>query len=634
MKFIKYILFLLLSVGVLTIYSCKKEKEDPEPPTSENPISHTLRPAKGIVVLPAGATINLSGWSVNSGLSVSTMVNDSFNLPEVSTQFSLIFASDENDRERLMGLAYPGQTDFTINSSTTVLAMLMKMPSVISLTPQGQLKLINSIRSSALFNEAVTEFEFAFTQNKDLFDTTNTVLSDKLSALFESASLRIAETNSNSTVNIIRAGRTVIVQNPGKPYAQRVGIYRGQELVNSFTLGRYQFFSGSISELINAVGNPPEPIQSNPYTFQGDGEFYIKVRTGKPFSGINDDLSKEAFKENMFDVVTDYVSFYLPKKPNAPCLSEIRDWTISEVDDYVGLLSQTSGNANSLTSIIYQVAESSVTLIETSASCSSNLGNASFYSKIKKFLRFVNKVKAISQTLNTSLFVYRYLADPAKSDTCFNAQGNIITTCGGCGTTTSVTDASGNTYPVVQIGNQCWTKENLRTSKYADGSVIPNVTSDAAWTGLSSGAWCNYENNAGNDAIYGKLYNWYTVADPRNVCPTGWHVPTNAEWYVLTDFLGGQFVAGGKMKTTSGWQAPNTSATNESGFSGLPGGFHYYDGGFFNVGNYGYWWSSSEALESTTNGAWFRYLYYDESGIGFQSPYDKQSGFSVRCLRD
>lgn len=630
MKYIKLLIIFFFG-SLITISSCKKEKNVEEPPIFENPTNDTIRPAKGVVVLPIGEVVNFTGWSVNSGLSVSAMVNDSFNLPEISTQFSLVFATDANDRERLMGLAYPGQTDFTINSSTTVLAMLMKMPSVISLTSQGQLNLINSIRSSTLFNDAVAEFELAFTQNKDLFDTTNTVLADKLSALFENASLRIEETNSSSTVNIIRAGRNVIVQNPGKPYAQRVGIYKGQELVNSFTLGRYQFFSGSIAELINAVGNPPEPIESNPYTFQGDGDFYIKVRTGKPFSGVNDNLSRDAFKENMFDVITDYVSFYLPNKPNAACLSEIRNWTINEVDDYVGLLSQTTGNANSLTSVIYQVAQSTITLIETSASCSSNFGNASFYTKIKKFLKFVDKVKAISQTLNTSLFIYRYLADPAKSDTCFNAQGNTVTTCGGCGTTTSITDASGNEYPVVQIGNQCWTKENLRTTKYSDGSIIPNVTNDAAWTGLSSGAWCNYENNASYDATYGKLYNWYTVADSRNVCPTGWHVPTHSEWIVLTDFLGGQSAAGGKMKTITGWQSPNIAATNESGFSGLPGGLRRLNNGTFDgIGNYGDWWSSSEY---STTIAWDCLLYYNVASA-YNNYSFKYSGYSVRCIKD
>jgi len=202
----------------------------------------------------------------------------------------------------------------------------------------------------------------------------------------------------------------------------------------------------------------------------------------------------------------------------------------------------------------------------------------------------------------------------------------------GCsGGINTVTDIDGNIYPIIEIGNQCWTKENLKTTKYADGSVIPNVTSDSQWTGLTTGAWANYENSAVNDAVYGKLYNWYTVADPRNVCPTGWHVPTDAEWRTLTDFLGEELVVGGKMKSTTGWQAPNTGATNESGFSGLPGGGLFnFNGTFNDVGYIGYWWSSSEFFTSI---AWYRSLAYDDVVTGRDANF-KHWGFSVRCLRD
>jgi len=196
---------------------------------------------------------------------------------------------------------------------------------------------------------------------------------------------------------------------------------------------------------------------------------------------------------------------------------------------------------------------------------------------------------------------------------------------------TSVTDIDGNIYPVIEIGDQCWTKENLKTTKYADGSVIPNVTLDAQWLSLTTGAWCNYENSAGNDAVYGKLYNWHTVSDPRNVCPAGWHVPSDAEWTTLINFLGGDSIAGGKMKTTTGWQAPNTGATNESGFSGLPGGTRYFlDGSFNTIGNVGTWWSSSEL---NAGNAWYRTLGYS-SGNAYRNYYGKRYGLSVRCLRD
>ena len=195
----------------------------------------------------------------------------------------------------------------------------------------------------------------------------------------------------------------------------------------------------------------------------------------------------------------------------------------------------------------------------------------------------------------------------------------------------NVTDIDGNIYLTVLIGNQQWMAENLKTTRFADGTEIPNVLNNAAWGSLDTPAWCNYENSAANDITYGKLYNWFAVADPRNVCPTGWHVPTDAEWTVLTDYLGGQYVAGGKMKTTTGWQSINIGATNESEFSGLPGGHRDYDNDVFtNVGGSGTWWSSSE---SSTTDAWYRFLVYTNDNA-YRSSSSKHGGFSVRCLRD
>ena len=211
-----------------------------------------------------------------------------------------------------------------------------------------------------------------------------------------------------------------------------------------------------------------------------------------------------------------------------------------------------------------------------------------------------------------------------------NVTFSNVTTLTPCsGDITTVTDIDGNVYPVVQIGNQCWTSENLRTTRYNNGSVIPNITENTAWGSLTTPSWCHYENNPSNDATYGKLYNWYTVA-AGNMCPTGWHVPSDTEWTILTDFLGGEFDAGGKMKSINDWNLPNTAATNESGFSGLPGGLRVYNGNFDGVGNYGNWWSSTE---NDTFNATFRYLYY-ELGVVFRDNYLKQFGFSVRCIRD
>jgi uncharacterized protein (TIGR02145 family) len=197
-----------------------------------------------------------------------------------------------------------------------------------------------------------------------------------------------------------------------------------------------------------------------------------------------------------------------------------------------------------------------------------------------------------------------------------------------------VTDQIGNSYTTIILNNgQEWMAENLRSTTYANGDPIPNVTDNTAWTQLTTGAWAHYENNVSYENPYGKLYNWYAAADPRNVCPAGWHVPTDGEWTVLTNYLGGENVAGGKMKSTGTqyWNPPNTGATNESGFSGLPGGYRNGIGGaFVYLGSYGFWWSASE---SGAEFAWSRGLYDTNAGL-VRPDGNKRVGFCVRCVRD
>jgi uncharacterized protein (TIGR02145 family) len=189
----------------------------------------------------------------------------------------------------------------------------------------------------------------------------------------------------------------------------------------------------------------------------------------------------------------------------------------------------------------------------------------------------------------------------------------------------------------VIIGTQTWQTKNLDVAYYRNGDPIPQVTDPTEWSKLTTGAWCYYNNDPENGKIYGKLYNWYAVNDPRGLAPAGWHVPSDAEWTTLSTYLGGIDVAGGKLKSTGTieggdglWLSPNTGATNESGFSGLPGGYSNYDCYYLDVRYYGYWWSSTEV--DYTN-AWFKYLEYYDTKI-IRSSYGKVCGFSVRCVKD
>ncbi|MEI6823215.1 MAG: FISUMP domain-containing protein [Bacteroidota bacterium] len=198
----------------------------------------------------------------------------------------------------------------------------------------------------------------------------------------------------------------------------------------------------------------------------------------------------------------------------------------------------------------------------------------------------------------------------------------------------AVYDIDGNGYDTVNIGTQTWLKQNLKTTHYRNGDAIPNVTDNTAWSNLTTGAYCNYNNDTNIAATYGRLYNWYTVSDTRNLCPTGWHVPTDGEWTTLTNYLGGVSLAGGKLKEAgiTHWQSPNTGATNETGFTALPTGYRYPGGAFYNIGYWGYFWTSTEDNTNPTY-ALNRMLSYSNSNL--TSPSNLETiGFSVRCLSD
>jgi uncharacterized protein (TIGR02145 family) len=201
-------------------------------------------------------------------------------------------------------------------------------------------------------------------------------------------------------------------------------------------------------------------------------------------------------------------------------------------------------------------------------------------------------------------------------------------------TTSGLVDSDGNIYNSVIIGGQEWMGENLRTTTYSNGDAIPNVTDGGAWISLNDGAWSYYQNSMVYQNPYGKLYNWHVTSDPRNVCPSGWHVPTDGELTQLSNFLGGASVAGGKMKSTGTqyWQAPNIGASNESGFSAHPGGGRsYFNGAFGDMGIIGYVWSSSETGQNTA----VSYSLGSSSATLFRADQTfKVAGASVRCLRD
>lgn len=200
-----------------------------------------------------------------------------------------------------------------------------------------------------------------------------------------------------------------------------------------------------------------------------------------------------------------------------------------------------------------------------------------------------------------------------------------------------LTDSKVAVGQTVAIGTQVWMTKNLDVTHYRNGDKIPQVKSTNVWAGLTTGAWCWYKKDSANGVVYGKMYNWYAVHDPRGLAPAGFHIPTDAEWTTLSIFLGSDAIAGGKMKSTGTieagtglWHAPNEGATNSSGFTGLPGGYRDYFGQFHDIRVKGSWWSSSEYNRDF---AYSRYLYTSDSYL-YRSYYSKRGGEFVRCLKD
>ena len=194
---------------------------------------------------------------------------------------------------------------------------------------------------------------------------------------------------------------------------------------------------------------------------------------------------------------------------------------------------------------------------------------------------------------------------------------------------TAAADSAG--FPTVKICDRVWMNRNLDVVTYRNGDTIPEVNNPTDWGALTTGAWCYPDNDSANDPVYGKLYNWYAVSDPRGLAPEGWHVPSDSEWTVLANCLGGLSVAGGKMKEMgfAHWQSPNTGATNSSGFTALPAeSMSSFGAG--SPGYVGYWWSSTEALIS--NALYYYLLYYNSELTSFYE--SKNFGFSVRCVKD
>jgi uncharacterized protein (TIGR02145 family) len=248
---------------------------------------------------------------------------------------------------------------------------------------------------------------------------------------------------------------------------------------------------------------------------------------------------------------------------------------------------------------------------------------------------------------NTTYYVRAYATD--SNGTVYGTQItfntlNILSSNGG-----GVIDIDGESYSSILLNGKEWMKKNLNVSKYRNGDVIPQITDPTAWINATTGAWCYYENDTANGPIYGKLYNWYAVNDPRGLAPAGWHIPTDTEWSDLANYLGGENVAGKKLKddaTTSTWDVTTNPANNQSGFTGLPTGtgyLNYHSPAAPTVPTLAdlfkyktkvtYWWSATATGNTTNDIGWTRNINSTTDQL-VRSGIFKSSAISVRCVKN
>lgn len=617
----------LLTILIITVIlsACKKKSDD------NSPVNET-RIVKGKVEFPNDLNHSFVNNKLNSCFEEDILTDSEYEIEVSKDDFNTQFLTDDNGKDIMLGFTYPNQTDFTINSKSTLLALVMKLPAVNMLTTEGKLDFINKIQASTKYAEALQELELNITSGKDIFDTTTIALHKKIAALFDNASLRTMS-GFGSEILMNRNDKQLTFTNPGNSYVQVIGIYNSNNVqIAKLELDRYKVFATSITGLVTATGNSAtNPIEKT-YTLPGDDTYKIKVRNGGFNTPNNDAESIEAANSNAINLVIDNLKVFLPiDVSSGGCSQAIYNAVKSKVTLYQTLVKQQNSKWGYL-KIISAWTASTLDVIKVGIGCG-NIPKPSlvnYIDKAKKYLKWLDFIGKWGTFMNNTTFAIQYFSHNSSIDTTLVIGDS------------TVTDIDGNIYHTVKIGTQTWLVENLKTTRYNDGVAIPNITDITQWyeygTGTVNGnpnvekaAWCYNNNIAGNNTIHGKLYNWHAVKTGK-LAPTGWHVPTKIEWETLINYLGGSSVAGGKMKTTTLWNSPNIGASNSSGFSADPCGYRDNHGNFGGIGYFSGWWSSTQSTNNT-NWAWNYYLENISSNV-ITDEGSKTPGLAIRCIKN
>lgn len=417
---------MLVPVILTTVSSCKKEPKD-DTPNEEYPTSIIT----GTVELPAGTTDDVNTMHVLSAFEEKGITNGSYEAEVFTNEFTTQMVTNSNDEVIMMGYSYPGQTDHTINSRSTALALLMNTPAAMFLSAQAKPLFIENILASPDLNNLVQEVEASVQQNTGLFDTINTDIIPAMEALFYSASFK-TQWVPEAPVSLMHAGRNFVFMNPGISHSTVVGIYHGGVRVKKIEVEGVDIFPSSFSEIINSIQvNVDNPVEY-PYTLSGDEDFDIKVRTGRPGDDDGSTEYNEARWANFTDFGCDAVGAIWPPSKNTTCKQSIRaviknvvinSWELNQpktVSEIPGLLYE-------VINIAFESED------EIRANCVYFKPNAKWFYKFQKYFNFlqkgINVISNVATGMNLTRFATQWATTPSALDTCFWVEGNTFSSC-------------------------------------------------------------------------------------------------------------------------------------------------------------------------------------------------------------
>ena len=628
-------IYLSILIGLLigVVFSCKKETDNVSN-QKENPDFDPQFAIESKVSINTNEIGGTNLFLVSAQDQKSELSKGEFNtvVSKIGEQFLVV--KDENDKVRALTLSTPNSNStiiMNVNATSTATTLIFLSPGIITLDPNEAAITIQKIQNLSSYSE----FKLFLNNNlksKSLDEIVKDVkydplLSNCITEYANSKTTKSARPFSEGKNNFLFTftGNSIELQNKGFRFVNIVRRDLGsanKELETSVVVkemdGAKPLSWGSLftnSTLNPTIENtnyiPTSNVLSSEFWIVGPGNIFKSFDVPTNIRNIEQPWSETIVYYLVFPMLDLWTGSKSLTNMASPMFKELMS-SIKGAKSTIKLTQATDILA--FNSALIDFCISAVGVIATSAAVSGISGIGAY---VGVFLAISSGV--IIAPANLGYFTANmFLIDPYCK---FVVQQE--------NETGSVTDVDGNVYKTVKIGDQWWMAENLKTTKYRNSESIPNVTIAAQWNkNLVTGAYCWYNNDISNKAVYGALYNWYAVNDNRNIAPLGWHIATTAEWRALTNFLD---ITDSSIREpgSAHWLCPNTSNTNYSGFSSVPGGGRDDNGSFNDIGYIGYWWCPSE--DGIVTHYW--YIYNDICGV-VNYNYSVSSGLSIRCVKD